>query len=128
MYRLQGQPQDLHRLDLEASLPACVSLIEWAERLDTASSLIPEEYLALRITVLSENEKQRAMEQQRAVTEETSGGNGESDNEESEEEEEDDERWRKIEIWPKGERWMTRVEQLQRHVKARGAAFDLYLA
>lgn len=133
LYRLD-QPQDLHRLDLENSLPSCVSLIEWAERLDTPSgSMVPEEYLALRITILSEEEKQRALEHEKNRASVDGNGsddavsNSEEDDDEGEEEEEDD-RWRKIEIWPEGERWRNRVEQLQQHVTARGAALDLYIS
>ncbi|KAL4527304.1 hypothetical protein Ndes2526B_g08993 [Nannochloris sp. 'desiccata'] len=124
LYRL-GQPQDLHRLDLENSLPGCVSLIEWADRMDTTSGLIPEEYVALRITVLSESEKQQELE--RAAIKSREAGQEESSSDDDEEEN-DDERWRRIEIWPKGERWRNRVEQLQQHVSARGAALDLYLS
>jgi hypothetical protein len=126
LYRLD-QPHDLYRLDLDTSLPGCVSLIEWAERLDSTSELIPEEYLALRITVLVESERQQAVE--RVVRESREAGRNEindSDDNDNEEEGNEDERWRRIEIWPKGERWKSRVEQLFQHVRARGAALDLY--
>jgi tRNA A37 threonylcarbamoyladenosine biosynthesis protein TsaE len=122
LYRLD-QPQDLQRLDLETSLPSCVSLIEWAERLDTTNGVVPEEYIALKITVLSESEQQQAAAHQQDGDKKNIHSSSDS-----EDDEEDDERWRKIEIWPVGERWKTRVEQLQQHVRTRGAALDLHLS
>jgi len=125
LYRL-GQPQDFHRLDLRNSLPGCVSLIEWAERLDITGELVPEEHLALRITILLESERQQVLE--RAVSKSRKAGQDEISSSDDDKEGDEDERWRRIEIWPKGERWKSRVEHLHQHVGARGDALDLYLS
>lgn len=133
LYRLT-QPQDLSRLDLERSLPTAVSLIEWAERL---GSLTPQEHLAVNVTIISQEERAALRDKgigpgTNAINAES--GNGLEDKEQEEEEEDyeeedgnDDLRWRSLKLIPRGERWLKKVEDLERHVRARGAELDLYL-
>ena len=116
------QPQDLSRLDLQRSLPTAVSLIEWAERL---GDLTPDEHLALNVTIISQEERNALLDG--GVVLESRHIDEEEESEEEDEEDSDDVRWRKLEIIPKGERWVKRVEDLQRHVSARGCDLDLYL-
>ncbi|KAK3270830.1 hypothetical protein CYMTET_20787 [Cymbomonas tetramitiformis] len=53
LYRLRG-PCDFANLDLRKSLRTAISLIEWAERLETE---FPPEYLELRITSIRQGVK-----------------------------------------------------------------------
>jgi tRNA A37 threonylcarbamoyladenosine biosynthesis protein TsaE len=131
LYRLT-QPHDLARLDLPASLPAAVSLIEWPDRMGAAA---PRAHLALRIAILGEAEQralQERLQQGAAAAQQQQQGEDEEEagKEEEEEEEEDgggDGRWRRIELAGQGQRRRRMLEPLGGHVRAHGRELGLWL-
>jgi hypothetical protein len=135
LYRLTEQ-YDLARLDLQASFSQAVSLVEWPERL--GPSHLPAEHLAVHISILEAAEQQRLQRHFAAAAAGSTGSGGQEwrSMEEAEDgsigsdssgENSGDVRWRRIQLNPAGQRWLPRLQLLQRYLSSEGAELRCYL-
>ncbi|EFN58117.1 hypothetical protein CHLNCDRAFT_57163 [Chlorella variabilis] len=123
LYRLTKQ-YEFARLDLRTSFNEAVSLVEWPERLDAHHQ--PAERLEVHISILEAAEQER-LQRQRAPTENGWRGDEEAEQDGSTDECSGDMRWRRISLKPFGQRWLLRLQLLQRYLQAEGAQLDCHM-
>ncbi|KAI3428791.1 hypothetical protein D9Q98_007610 [Chlorella vulgaris] len=138
LYRLTQQ-YDLARLDLQSSFTQAVCLVEWPQRMGLQH--LPQEHLALHISILSPAEQQQA-QQQLAAAESSAvgsvdlgcqqgepGGGAEEDavDGSSIDDGSGDARWRRMWLTPMGKRWLPRLQLLQRALEQQGAQLGCHL-
>lgn len=116
LYRLTPN-SDFGRLDLRQSFASAVSLVEWAERLE--SSAMPEGgHLAMEVEVIPEAQHTALAPQ---LARASSSGRSADDNlEEDEEDPYSDRRWRWVRLEAIGPRWAARMPALVASVEAEG--------